>query len=160
MCIRDREYIEDVSRIFREIKRVLKSVHERGVGIGDLSHSNIMIDDDDKVWILDFESAGRADEVNKGIATKGYYSSLDERNIDRDEYALKKILKFMLYPVSPVESFDENLISKQIDYILKNYDGMLDVDIIEELCSLNEPKSYEVPSIEAVSYTHLRSPRD
>ncbi|MFR9278673.1 MAG: protein kinase domain-containing protein [Ezakiella coagulans] len=145
------EYIEDVSRIFREIKRILKSVHERGVGIGDLSHSNIMIDDDDKVWVLDFESAGRVDEVNKGIATKGYYSSLDETNIERDEYALKKILKFMLYPVSPSEAFDKNLLSKQIDYILKKYDGMLDGDIIEELCSLDEPKSYEVPSIKELA---------
>lgn len=57
----------------------------------------------------------------------------------------------MLYPVSPVESFDENLISKQIDYILKNYDGMLDGDITEDLISLGEPKSYEVPSIEELS---------
>lgn len=95
-----------------------------------------MIEGDSDPYVLDFEAAGKIDDINQNILTKGYFNEPCERNLDRDKFALKMLLKFMLYPTSPSYIYDKNLINIQINNILEKYKDILDEEIKNEICNI------------------------
>ncbi|MFM9745443.1 protein kinase domain-containing protein, partial [Streptomyces brasiliscabiei] len=49
-------------KILEQLKELLKQIHARGLAVGDLSLSNILVTEDGDVRLIDLENAGKATE--------------------------------------------------------------------------------------------------
>ncbi len=112
------KYIDKVITIITKLKSLLKSVHERNVGIGDFQPSNVMVNGELDVKLIDFESAG---ELNKNelpsMFTAGFTKRDHKCRSERDWYALKQIAKYCLLPLSPVHTIDESIEEYHYEWI-------------------------------------------
>src|SRR5690606_16643414 len=107
------------------------------VGMGDLQPSNIIIDQDLNVKLIDFESAEPIDLNTKAaLHTLGFSNKMNENHRERDWYAIKKILRYCLLPIGPISDLDESILSIQNQWIEREFgkDVYLFVKEIENKC--------------------------
>ena len=111
---KNEEYAERCIIIINQLKGIIEDIHEKGIAMGDLSLTNIMISDKDlKVTLIDFEAA--SSPVNSflpGIATPGFISSEAKNFMEADWFAFYRIVRFLFLPIIPI-----NDIAPQINSI-------------------------------------------
>ncbi|MGT2785507.1 class III lanthionine synthetase LanKC [Streptococcus merionis] len=110
------DYILKVRRIANELEYILSTIHEDGIGLSDLQPSNIMINDDLECRLIDFETAGDVNEKYSGLATYGF-SNNDCTRKENDKKSLKKIIRYLLLPIAPIDNFDNRQHNIQDSYI-------------------------------------------
>ncbi|MHC0551633.1 class III lanthionine synthetase LanKC N-terminal domain-containing protein [Salinicoccus sp. CNSTN-B1] len=68
------KYFKNVTSIFDQIAKIIKEFHDEDYVLGDISTENFLVDTDNKVYIIDFESVGRVyDFENNYVGTNGFY---------------------------------------------------------------------------------------
>lgn len=130
-------YIEKVKEIINNLINTVKSMHHKGIGMGDIQPFNIMVTPNLKVKLIDFEAALDVETEGKvAMKTLGYTHDKNKNHKERDWYAVKKILRFCILPIGPITDIEENIRFKHDEWIIKEYgrdiyDYMIN---IEHLC--------------------------
>ncbi len=75
-------------KILEQLKELLKQIHARGLAVGDLSLSNILVTEDGDVRLIDLENAGKATEKYvPGLTTVGFVSRAAKTYAEADDFA-------------------------------------------------------------------------
>lgn len=97
-------YYERAWRILDELTGQVERLHALGYVFVDLSPDNVLVDDEDRVRLIDFETAGRVDGTLVPIGTPGFFPSDVQRFVDDpvryDEYALSSIALALVAPLN------------------------------------------------------------
>ncbi|MFC4113910.1 class III lanthionine synthetase LanKC [Nonomuraea zeae] len=73
----------------RAVEEAVESLHERGVVFGDLHPDNILLTDDGRVALIDYEVATLADDRGRAaLAHPAFAAPADRQGVDVDRYAL------------------------------------------------------------------------
>ncbi|MGH3915015.1 MAG: class III lanthionine synthetase LanKC [Pseudonocardiaceae bacterium] len=101
------EYTSWALDIQATIERAVDSLHERGVVIGDLHPSNVLLRSDGRVVLIDFEiAAGIEEERRQTLADPGFAAPRDRTGFDIDRYALACLRLFLFLPVTTLIALD------------------------------------------------------
>lgn len=115
-------YIAHVKKIILSLIDIILAMHSKNIGMGDLQPSNIMIDQEGNVTLIDFESAAPLDDdTQAAMQTIGFASHKNKNHKERDWYAIKKILRYCILPIGPVSSIDESMTSYQNRWIEREF---------------------------------------
>ncbi|MEW5593638.1 class III lanthionine synthetase LanKC [Peribacillus frigoritolerans] len=147
-------YGKKVIKILKQLKQAVEDIHSRGVGMGDLQPSNIIITTSEDVKIIDFESASNlTDAKHSGLMTPGFTGSATLTREQADWFALLRIARHVFVPIGPVQDLAESILDQHDKWILKQF-GQEAINIIEEIQYECEKRS--VKSIDSV----LNSPNN
>lgn len=90
-----------------QLDRQLRGLHELGYVFVDLSPTNVLVDEDDRVRLVDFEATQRIDDVRRIMGTPGYQhpdpraaAGRDPRELDR--YGLSALAMLLVFPLHEV----------------------------------------------------------
>ncbi len=94
-------YVAQSLQIAEKLRRAVAHVHAQGVAIGDLQADNVMITEDGKVKLIDFEAAASLTApYNPGIMTAGFSDWALETYEQADLYGLYQTIRFLFLPIS------------------------------------------------------------
>lgn len=115
------DYYEVFKGLCGSFAHRLHALHERDIVFGDLSHTNLKVDEETwEVRFFDFEGAFRLNvDTPTFLYTPGYKSESSVREevvgVEEDLYSLAAIMLYMIFPVSAISSLREDV----YDTILK-----------------------------------------
>ncbi|MEL3958193.1 class III lanthionine synthetase LanKC [Caldifermentibacillus hisashii] len=105
-------YVDKCILIINQLMDIIEEIHEKGIAMGDLSLSNIMLSDDLKVTLIDFEAATSSeDRFDPAIATPGLISSDAKTFMEADWFAVYRIARTLFLPIIPVSDIAPQIIS-------------------------------------------------
>jgi tRNA A-37 threonylcarbamoyl transferase component Bud32 len=103
-------YHDRSRRLLADLQRQVDRLHELGYVFIDLNPRNVLVDDDDRPRLIDFESASRIDGPLHAMGAEGYYppeandpataAALDPRYYD--EYGMSALTLALLGPIHSV----------------------------------------------------------
>jgi hypothetical protein len=107
------EHADWARRIHRRVERAVEAVHSRGLVIGDLHLSNVMVSDDEsRVTLLDFEAASPIGENRRQIvANPAFVAPPDRRGAEVDHYALACLRLALLLPLTTLLLIDRRRVT-------------------------------------------------
>jgi tRNA A-37 threonylcarbamoyl transferase component Bud32 len=83
------EYTGWAIDMLARVERAVDALHERGVVFGDLHPDNILVTEDNRIVLIDFEVATLAeDHARSSLAHPGFGAPSDRQGVDVDRYAL------------------------------------------------------------------------
>jgi tRNA A-37 threonylcarbamoyl transferase component Bud32 len=101
------EYTDWALDIHAQVERAVADVHARGVVFNDLHLFNIMIREDGRVVLLDFEAAHHVDEPGRQtVANPGFVAPADRRGVAVDRYALACLRLALFLPLTSLLALD------------------------------------------------------
>jgi tRNA A-37 threonylcarbamoyl transferase component Bud32 len=101
------EYTSWAVELCALVERAIAGIHGRGIVIGDLHPSNMLVREDGRVALIDWEVASNAtDERRLALGAAGFMAPSDRRGLDVDRYALACLRLFMFMPLTALFSFD------------------------------------------------------
>lgn len=111
-------YVSKCITIINQLMGIIEEIHEKGIAMGDLSLTNIMLSDDLKVTLIDFEAAtAPGNSFNPGIATPGLLSSEAKNFMEADWYAFYRISRSLFLPILSVYDIAPQIINTHNKYI-------------------------------------------
>jgi tRNA A-37 threonylcarbamoyl transferase component Bud32 len=100
-------YHSRCTALLDQLDTQLRRLHELGYVFVDLSPTNVLVDDDDRVRLVDFEAVQRIDDVRRIMGTPGYQhpdpraaAERDPRELDR--YGLSALALLLVFPLHEV----------------------------------------------------------
>lgn len=128
-----KNYIQKLRTIFDNLIKTVSEMHSYGVGMGDIQPSNIIVNDNLDIKLIDFEAANDAMfEDEASMFTIGFANSLNKNNKERDWYGVKKVLRYSILPIGPVETIYQSITSYHNEWIISNF-GQEVYDYISEI---------------------------
>ncbi|MGH2942356.1 MAG: class III lanthionine synthetase LanKC [Solirubrobacteraceae bacterium] len=104
--------------VCERIERAVAAVHDRGIVIGDLHPSNVMVEDDGRIVLIDLEiAADIADNQRPAIGDPGFASPPSITGFATDEYALACLRLFMFLPLTRLVVLDPGKAGQLADTI-------------------------------------------
>lgn len=98
-----RRYVNDCKVILEQLVRTIDEIHQKGVAIGDLNHTNIMLDDALRIKIIDLEVAKTPNKKYvPSIATPGFFSNEAKDYREADWFAVYRISRLLFLPIPNV----------------------------------------------------------
>lgn len=98
------EYYRRGMALLDQLDAQLRRLHELGYVFVDLSPNNVLVDDDDRVRLVDFEAVQPIDDLHRIMGTPGYqhpeprsFAARDPRELDR--YGLAALALLLLFPL-------------------------------------------------------------
>ncbi|MFF8643152.1 class III lanthionine synthetase LanKC [Streptomyces sp. NPDC015345] len=93
--------------VYDRVERAVTRIHERGVVIGDLQPSNIIVRPHGGVVLIDFEgSADVSQERPQSLGALGFTAPRERRGTAVDDYALACLKLFLFMPLTSLFSID------------------------------------------------------
>ncbi|MEU4836229.1 class III lanthionine synthetase LanKC [Streptosporangium sp. NPDC023615] len=117
-----REFTEWAVDITSQIDEVVGRLHERGIAFGDLHPNNIMITEDGKVKLVDFELATYVDQDQRiGMGAPGFVPPDNRESLAADLYALGclKIAPFL--PLTVLFVLDTTRARALVDFVEQRF---------------------------------------
>jgi tRNA A-37 threonylcarbamoyl transferase component Bud32 len=97
------EYAEWALTMIDKVETAVAAMHERGVVFGDLHPMNILVTEDERLVLIDFEVASLAkDEESAKLGHPAYQAPQDRRGTDIDNYALACLRLTMFAPQTTI----------------------------------------------------------
>jgi serine/threonine protein kinase len=98
------EYAGKCILIIKQLMSIIEGIHKKGIAMGDLSLTNVMLSDSDlKITLIDFEAAtSTGNSFVPTIATPGFISSEAKNFMEADWFAIYRISRTLFLPVGPV----------------------------------------------------------
>jgi serine/threonine protein kinase len=129
------DYYERFRGLWAQVAEAIALCHERGIVVGDLSPTNIMITPDDRVRIIDLESAFHEGvDAGAGLSTPGMVTRRAARagSGDRrtDYYALGGVMLCTIFACHQADSIDQAVPRRLLAELAD------DLDLPAELVSL------------------------
>lgn len=116
------KYKQDIIKILDQLINIVSNMHEKGIVMGDIQPNNILIDNDLGVNLIDFETASNVSSIpDIGLEVPSFSNNNLKVNINRDWYALKKILKYCLIPTQTTKELDDYFSEIHRNWILETY---------------------------------------
>ncbi|MER7719350.1 class III lanthionine synthetase LanKC [Streptomyces flaveolus] len=116
------EYTEWALDIHAQVERAVTQVHERGVVFNDLHLFNIMVRDDGRVALLDFEAAHHVDEPGRQtVAHPGFVAPPGRRGPAVDRYALACLRLALFLPLTSLLALDRRKAEHLADVIARQF---------------------------------------
>jgi tRNA A-37 threonylcarbamoyl transferase component Bud32 len=95
------EYTSWALAVCERVERTVAAVHERGIVLGDLHPSNVLIEDDGRIVLIDLEIASHvSDKLRPTLADPGFASPAGVIGFDIDGYALACLRLFIFLPLT------------------------------------------------------------
>ncbi|MFF8592911.1 class III lanthionine synthetase LanKC [Streptomyces sp. NPDC015220] len=95
------DYLRSVERILEQVGDTLTAVHARGYSFNDIQPSNIMIDDDLHVSLIDFEAVQpRTYAGPRALGTPGFAAPPSLKGVAGDQYSLNALRLFLYLPLT------------------------------------------------------------
>ncbi|TJZ54277.1 lantipeptide synthetase [Streptomyces piniterrae] len=93
--------------VYERVERAVADVHERGVVIGDVQPSNIIVGPDGRVVLIDFEGATDVTEGRRQVlGTQGFTAPKERRGFAVDDYALACLKLSLFMPLTGLLPLD------------------------------------------------------
>jgi hypothetical protein len=90
-----------VLRVHGQIERIVRDIHRRGIVYGDLHLFNVLVDDDDRVTLLDFEVARPIGDAGPpALRNQAFAAPRDRTGFAVDEYALACMRLSLFLPLT------------------------------------------------------------
>lgn len=119
-------YEENVISIIDQLIETINRMHKKGIVMGDLQPNNILVTDNLNIKLIDFETATQINDTPSiGLAVPTFSNTQVKSNQERDLYALKKIIKFILIPTYTTKELDDFLIPNHLSWISNNYSSKI-----------------------------------
>lgn len=97
-------YAQRCTSVGAQIVTIVESIHGRGWSLGDLHPGNILVSDDDRVTVIDFEDASRVGEPRQiGFRVFEYCAPEQLDAVEADWYAIARSLMLMYVPDWEIE---------------------------------------------------------
>ncbi|MBE1556951.1 class III lanthionine synthetase LanKC [Sporosarcina limicola] len=140
------EYGDMAIPILNQIKKAIQDIHSRGIGMGDLQPSNVIITDTGNIKLIDFESAGSINDATpSGLITLGFTGDAGLTKEQADWFALLRIARLMFIPIGSVQDLAEDILSKHDTWIQKHF-GEKVVELIKYFefeCEIRSAKAVD-----------------
>lgn len=96
------DYLGRAQRLLDSLRSALDRLHGMGLRFGDLSHGNVLVQADDTVRLIDFETATARSEAPVQLGTIGYAvpRELADAGVDGDEYGFSALAMLLLFPLA------------------------------------------------------------
>lgn len=122
------EYTSWVIDVLDRVESAVAEVHDRGVVLGDVHPSNILIRPDGRPVLIDFEGAAFASEGRRqSLADPAFLAPSGRTGLDIDSYALACLRLFMFLPLtsllglSPGKARHLAQVASELFGVTKNY---------------------------------------
>ncbi|WP_305790084.1 class III lanthionine synthetase LanKC [Symbioplanes lichenis] len=100
-----------------QLDRLLARVHDRGWVFGDLHPRNVLVDDQDRISLIDAEAAFPVTEDTvPGLGAPGFTAPPGTRGFDLDRYALAALRLWLLVPLAPMREIAPESTAKHLDW--------------------------------------------
>ncbi|WKK26615.1 class III lanthionine synthetase LanKC [Streptomyces olivoreticuli] len=108
------EHTEWALDISRQVEQAVALIHERGIVFGDLHPFNILVSEDGKVSLIDFEVSAEASEgLKPSLVNPAFAAPSDRVGFAHDDYALGCLRLSLFLPLTTLLTRDLN---KAIDF--------------------------------------------
>jgi len=119
----------------RRVEHAVGLVHDRGVIIGDLNASNVLVKEDGGIALIDWEAATLVEEgKHPALSTPDFRTRHDLSGFDIDRHALALLRIFMFLPLSALVRFDVRKATQLGAEIVKLFP--VEPDFIEDAVNL------------------------
>ncbi|MBZ6129874.1 class III lanthionine synthetase LanKC [Streptomyces olivaceus] len=116
------EYTAWALDIHAQVEEAVAQVHGRGVVFNDLHLFNIMVRDDGRVALLDFEAARHAEEPGRQtVAHPGFVAPSDRRGEAVDRYALACLRLALFLPLTSLLALDRRKAEHLADVVARQF---------------------------------------
>jgi serine/threonine protein kinase len=113
--------------VCERVEDAVAAVHERGIVLGDLHPSNVLVEDDDRIVLIDLEIASHVSEkLRPTLADPGFASPAGVTGFDIDGYALACLRLFMFLPLTQMIALEPAKTSQLADEIAKLFPAVPD----------------------------------
>ncbi|WP_406631020.1 class III lanthionine synthetase LanKC [Amycolatopsis sp. WGS_07] len=93
-------YRDRALAVLAQVERIVADIHRHGIVFGDLHGKNILVDEHDRVSLIDFELAVEADSGDRpGLGAPGFRAPADRHGFEIDEHALAALRLWLFLPL-------------------------------------------------------------
>ncbi|MFF8309503.1 class III lanthionine synthetase LanKC [Streptomyces lydicus] len=108
--------------ICHQVEKLLGRIHERGVVYGDLHPHNVLVLNDGRAVLVDFETSSFDGEgFQQAMAAPGFAAPREYRGVAVDRYALAILRLWLFMPLVPVLTLDREKIHELIGAMQENF---------------------------------------
>ncbi|MET8863605.1 class III lanthionine synthetase LanKC [Nonomuraea sp. NPDC004580] len=113
-----REFTEWAVDMADQLEEVVATLHERGIAFGDLHPNNIMITEDGRVRLVDFELATYVDQEQRiGMGAPGFVPPDKREALSADRYALGCLKIAPFVPLTILFTLDTTRARALVDFV-------------------------------------------
>ena len=114
--------------VYAKVERAVEAIHARGLVIGDLHPSNVLVRPDGQVVLIDFEVASPVEEAKRPmLADPGFMAPPDRHGFDIDRYALACLRLHLLLPLTNLFVIDPHKASELAEAAAQEFPAPLDL---------------------------------
>jgi tRNA A-37 threonylcarbamoyl transferase component Bud32 len=107
-------YTEWALRTCAQIEEIVTAIHDRGIIHGDLHLFNVIVRDDGRITLIDFEVAARIDEERRPtLGSPAFAAPRDRTGFDIDRYSLACLRLALFLPLTAMIRLDAG---KPVDF--------------------------------------------
>lgn len=116
------EYTQRALRVLDRIEELIQRLHDRGVVFGDLHDRNILIDDDDRISLVDFELAfDESQPCRPALGAPGFHAPSDRVGTAIDRYALWALRLWLFLPLNPLLALAPEKLATYVDFVTQRF---------------------------------------
>lgn len=105
-----------------QVEALLDGIHARGVVYGDVHPHNVLILDDDRAVLVDFETSSADPEgFRQALAAPGFAAPPELRGAAIDKFALAVLRLWLFMPIIPLLTLDRSKAHDLIDAMRENF---------------------------------------
>ena len=131
--------------ICARMERAVAAVHDRGIVLGDLHPSNVLLAEDGRIVLIDLETASHvAEELRPPLADPGFASPQGVTGFALDDYALACLRLFVFLPLTTLLARDPGKAHQFAAEIAELFPAV--------------PEEFLVAAVRTITVAHARSP--
>lgn len=141
------DYTRRALHVLDQVERLVHAVHERGTVFGDLHDGNLLVAEDDRVSLIDFELAFDVTESRRpALGAPGFAAPRDRTGFAIDEYALAALALWLFLPLNVVLALDRGKLSDYLAVVADRF-GLPDEYLarISDQLGSADPKPVPLP---------------
>lgn len=117
-------YARRALNVVAEVEKTVQAIHARGIVLGGLRPPNVLIDEDndDRIWLTDFETAFAPDSGDRPArGTPGFRAPADRAGFELDEHAIAALRLWLFAPLSPLVELVPAKLRRIADFVERRF---------------------------------------